>query len=59
MTILDRQVEAALVVWFEPNWPALVELSTQAALAYAHLVTDARERMRRALVAARKARGDG
>jgi hypothetical protein len=29
MTILDEQVEAALAVWFEPNWPALVELSTR------------------------------
>jgi hypothetical protein len=22
-SILDRQVEAALEIWFEPNWPAL------------------------------------
>ena len=20
----DRQVEAALVIWFEPNWPAII-----------------------------------
>ena len=56
MTTLDRQVEAALEVWFEPNWPSLVELSTQAAPAYAALVADARARMRRALNAARRAR---
>ena len=54
-TILDDQVEAALEVWFEPNWSALVQLSTQAAPACGVLVEDARKRMRRALVAARKA----
>jgi hypothetical protein len=33
-SIRDRQVEAALAVWCEPQWPALVELSTQATPAY-------------------------
>jgi hypothetical protein len=54
-TILDIQVEAALEVWFEPNWCALVQLGTCAAPAYGALVEDARKRMRWALVAARKA----
>ena len=40
------------MVWFEPQWTALVELSTQAAPAYAALVTDAHEQMRRAAGAA-------
>jgi hypothetical protein len=54
-TILDDQVEAALEVWFEPNWLALVQLGARAAPAYGALVEDARKRMRRALIAARKA----
>ena len=55
--ILDEQVEAALTVWFEPQWPTLVQLGTVAAPAYAALVTESREKMRRALIAARKAAG--
>jgi hypothetical protein len=55
-TILDDQVEAALEVWFEPNWSALVQLGAWAAPASGTLVEDARKRMRRALVAARRAR---
>jgi hypothetical protein len=54
-TILDVQVEAALEVWFEPNWCALVQLGTCAAPAYGALVEDARKRMKRALIAARRA----
>ena len=53
--ILDDQVEAALKVWFEPNWLALVQLGARAAPAYGALVVDARKRMKRALVAARRA----
>ena len=41
-TILDDQVEAALEVWFEPNWLALVQLGAGAAPAYGALVVDAR-----------------
>jgi hypothetical protein len=54
--ILDEQVEAALAVWFEGQWPVLVQLGTVAAPAYESLVLESRERMRRALVAARKVR---
>ena len=56
-SILDRQVEAALAVWFGPQWATFVQLSDLATPAYAQLVTEARQRMRRALIAARKARG--
>jgi hypothetical protein len=56
-SILDRQVEAALAEWFGPTWVTFVQLSDLATPAYAQLVTDARQRMRRALIAARKARG--
>ena len=54
-TILDVQVEAALEVWFEPNWFALAQLGGLAAPAYGALVEDARKRMKRALIAARRA----
>jgi len=47
-----------LTIWVEPNWPSMVALSTQAASAYAALGADARTRMHRALIAARKARDD-
>jgi hypothetical protein len=56
-SIRDRQVEAALAVWFGPTWATFVQLSDLATPAYAQLVTEARQRMRRALIAARKARG--
>jgi hypothetical protein len=56
-SILDRQVEAALAVWFRPTWSTFVQLSDLATPAYPQLVTDARQRMQRALIAARKARG--
>jgi hypothetical protein len=55
-SILDRQVEATLAVWFGPTWSTFVQLSDLATPAYAQLVTDAGQRMRRALIAARKVR---
>ena len=50
------QVEAALRVWFEPNWCTLAQLGDLAAPAYGALVEEARKRMKRALIAAREAR---
>jgi hypothetical protein len=42
-------------VWFEPNWCTLVQLGTHAAPAYGVLVEDTRKRMKRALIATRRA----
>ena len=56
-SILDQQVEAAVAEWFGPTWTTVVQLGELATPAYAQLVTEARQRMRRALIAARKARG--
>ena len=55
-SVLDRQAEAACRVWFGPQWDVFVQLAESGAAAhYGPMVAESRARMRRALIAARRA----
>jgi hypothetical protein len=53
----DRSAEQRALRSYGGDLTTFVQLSDLATPAYAQLVTEARQRMRRALIAARKARG--
>ena len=54
-SVLDQQTEIACRVWFVPQWDVLVQLAATAPAHYGPMVAESRAKMRRALIAARKA----